>query len=78
MLSSSGDGGSLNSYSNERPPPTGGSGGGGGGGGSMDIEYASDPASGGFFHADYKKYEPKTLIILKKIFYFFSSTDTMT
>lgn len=57
MLSSSGDGGSLNSYSNERPPPTGGS----GGGGSMDIEYASDPASGGFFHADYKKYETKNI-----------------
>lgn len=31
------------SYSNERPP------------GGIDIEYASDPASGGFFHADYKK-----------------------
>lgn len=28
------------SYSNERP---------------IDIEYATDPASGGFFHADYKK-----------------------
>lgn len=53
MLSSSGEGGamhSLNSYSNERPPPSGG-----GGGSSMDIDYASDPASGGFFHADYKK-----------------------
>lgn len=32
------------SYSNERTP-----------GGAIDIEYATDPASGGFFHADYKK-----------------------
>lgn len=22
---------------------------------SLDVEFASDPASGGFFHADYKK-----------------------
>ena len=44
MLSGSSVGVSaLNSYSNERPP------------GSIDIEYASDPASGGFFNADYKK-----------------------
>lgn len=33
-----------NSYSNERSNS------------SMDVEYASDPASGGFFNADYKKY----------------------
>lgn len=32
----------MNSYSNERS--------------SIDVEFASDPASGGFFHADYKKY----------------------
>lgn len=31
------------SYSNER------------GASSLDVEFASDPASGGFFHADYKK-----------------------
>lgn len=33
---------SMNSYSNERPP-------------GIEVDYASDPASGGFFHADYKK-----------------------
>ena len=32
------------SYSNERPSLGGG-----------DIDYASDPASGGFFNSDYKK-----------------------
>lgn len=33
-----------NSYSNERPPS------------GIDVEYAIDPASGGFFNTDYKKY----------------------
>lgn len=33
------------SYSNERTPAAG-----------LDVEFASDAASGGFFHADYKKY----------------------
>lgn len=32
------------SYSNERGITTG-----------LDVEFASDPASGGFFQADYKK-----------------------
>lgn len=36
---------SATSYSNERPGAIG----------AIDVEYASDPASGGFFHADYKK-----------------------
>lgn len=35
-----------NSYSNERPPS-----------GSIEVEYASDPATGGFFHTDYKKHD---------------------
>lgn len=38
------------SYSNDRA-----SGSGSGSVANIDIEYASDPASGGFFHADYKK-----------------------
>lgn len=39
----------ASSYSNERPPPSGGAASG------IEIEYASDPASGSFFTADYKK-----------------------
>lgn len=39
-------GGSSNSYSNERGPTTG-----------IEIEYGTDPAFGGFFHADYKKHD---------------------
>lgn len=35
---------SASSYSNERTPAAG-----------LDVEFASDAASGGFFHADYKK-----------------------
>lgn len=35
---------SASSYSNERTPTAG-----------LDVEFASDAASGGFFHADYKK-----------------------
>lgn len=34
----------TSSYSNDRPAATG-----------LDVEFASDPASGGFFQADYKK-----------------------
>lgn len=34
----------ASSYSNERPPAN-----------AIEIEYASDPASGSFFAADYKK-----------------------
>ena len=38
-----------NSYSNERTPA-------GSSSSCMDVDYSNDPASGGFFHADYKKY----------------------
>lgn len=52
---------SSTSYSNERTQGSG-----------LDVEFASDPASGGFFHADYKKWvtgynyfnSPKLLINL--------------
>lgn len=44
-MSGSGAQQSATSYSNERPGAVGG----------IEVEYASDPASGGFFHADYKK-----------------------
>lgn len=36
---------SSTSYSNERSQGSG-----------LEVEFASDPASGGFFHADYKKW----------------------
>lgn len=41
----------ASSYSNERPPTNSG----GGVAGGIEIEYASDPSSGSFFTADYKK-----------------------
>uniref|UniRef100_A0A6P7HH73 AP-3 complex subunit beta-2-like n=2 Tax=Diabrotica TaxID=50385 RepID=A0A6P7HH73_DIAVI len=44
MLSSPSNSMTNNSYSNDR-------------GSSFEAEYAVDPASGGFFHSDFKKHD---------------------